>query len=311
MTTEEFIKKAKDKHGDRYDYGKLVYVKSTEKVEIVCSKHGSFWQTPHKHNQGCGCQKCAIDIIKKKATGNINKFLDKAKSIHNNKYGYEKVVYISAKEPITIVCPIHGDFKQTPDSHLRGCGCTKCSNQKTSERMLGNKKVSVQKFIDRANSIHKNKYDYSKVVFQKTQEKIDIVCPQHGTFKLTVNKHLLGKECPKCTMHGRVQNGWNTSAWEKAGVSSKNFVAYSIYIIKCTKDEEQFYKIGKTFRSIGKRIKKIEEVGYTVELLEQIVGTASDISKKEKDMHKQNRKAKYVPTVFFCGCQECYTEVIL
>lgn len=162
MTTEEFIKKAKDKHGDRYDYGKLVYVKSTEKVEIVCSKHGSFWQTPHKHNQGCGC--------------------------------------------------------------------TKCSNQKTSERMLGNKKVSVQKFIDRANSIHKNKYDYSKVVFQKTQEKIDIVCPQHGTFKLTVNKHLLGKECPKCTMHGRVQNGWNTSAWEKAGVSSKNFVAYSIYI---------------------------------------------------------------------------------
>lgn len=84
-----------------------------------------------------------------------------------------------------------------------------------------------------------------------------------------------------------------------------------IYIIKCTKDEEQFYKIGKTFRSIGKRIKKIEEVGYTVELLEQIVGTASDISKKEKDMHKQNRKAKYVPTVFFCGCQECYTEVIL
>ena len=94
---------------------------------------------------------------------------------------------------------------------------------------------------------------------------------------------------------------WKSAEWMEYICLGKSWCQFQelcclqyIYIIKCTKDEEQFYKIGKTFRSIGKRIKKIEEVGYTVELLEQIVGTASDISKKEKDMHKQNRKAKYV-----------------
>ena len=310
MTTEEFIEKAKVKYGNKYDYSKAVYTKSTDKVEIICSKHGSFWQTPHKHNQGCGCQKCAIDTIKSKATNSIDKFLAKAKDIHGDKYDYGKVIYVAAKKNVTITCPVHGDFEQTPDSHTRGCGCVKCSNKATADRMVGNRQVSIQEFIRRAGILHSSKYDYSEVEFKKTHEKVSIKCPEHGVFKLTVNKHLLGKECPKCTMHGRVQNGWSTSTWEKAGNKSANFKEYSVYVIKCKSDAEEFYKIGKTFREISERVRRIEEFGYTTELVAKIVGTAEDMSRKEREMHKQNKINKYEPLTKFCGCQECYKEVI-
>ena len=311
MYADRFIEKAKLIHGNKYDYSNSVYTRSTDKVEIICLIHGSFWQTPHKHTQGCGCQKCGLETIKKKSTGSIEAFLKKSKDVHGTKYGYDKVVYISAKQNVTITCPIHGNFEQTPDSHTRGCGCTSCANEKTAKRMTGNRRISIVEFIKRANILHDNKYKYSAVTFEKTQEKVMIECPEHGIFKLTVNKHLLGKECPKCTMHGRVQNGWKTSTWEIAGSKSKNFIAYSVYVIKCKNDTEEFYKIGKTFRSMSDRIGKIKEAGYSVEVIQHTIGTALDMSKKEKSMHRQNINTKYVPTVKFCGCQECYTEVIL
>ena len=49
--TKTFIRKALQKHGDRYDYSKVNYIKSNEKVEIICrvAEHKSFWQTPSHH----------------------------------------------------------------------------------------------------------------------------------------------------------------------------------------------------------------------------------------------------------------------
>ena len=59
LTTEEFIAKAKAVHGDKYDYSKVEYVKSKEKVTIICLEHGEFLQTPQKHLFGQGCPICA------------------------------------------------------------------------------------------------------------------------------------------------------------------------------------------------------------------------------------------------------------
>ena len=311
MTTEKFIEKAKLKHGDRYDYSKTVYIKSTEKVEIVCSKHGSFWQSPHKHNTGCGCQQCSKDTIKRKATGTLQNFLERSEVLHGKKYSYDKVNYVSAKTNVVIECLVHGEFEQTPDSHTKGCGCPKCGLEATSKRMLGNRKVSISDFIGRANTLHNNKYTYEKVMFEKTKDKVIITCKEHGDFILSVNKHLLGYECPRCAMHGRVQNGWSTSAWEKAGKASSSFKAFSVYVIKCSSDTESFYKIGKTFKCINERIKKFKEVGYTVEIVEVYKGTAAEMSTKEKEMHKENKLNKYLPTKQFCGRQECYSKVVV
>lgn len=56
--TETFIKKAKEKHGDFYDYSCVDYKGSREKVEIICPKHGSFWQRADVHLSGKGCYLC-------------------------------------------------------------------------------------------------------------------------------------------------------------------------------------------------------------------------------------------------------------
>jgi len=54
-TSEDFIKEAQEKHGDKYDYSKVVYKTSHTKVIIGCPKHGDFVQPPISDIQGFGC----------------------------------------------------------------------------------------------------------------------------------------------------------------------------------------------------------------------------------------------------------------
>ena len=61
LTTEDFIKKAKEIHSDKYDYSLVEYKKSNEKVKIICPIHGVFEQQPNAHLNYKGCFKCGID----------------------------------------------------------------------------------------------------------------------------------------------------------------------------------------------------------------------------------------------------------
>jgi hypothetical protein len=81
LTTEEFIKKAREVHGDKYDYSKVEYVGSESKVCIVCPEHGEFWQAPHTHLRGGGCPICVG-----RAKMRTSDFIKRARSIHGNKY---------------------------------------------------------------------------------------------------------------------------------------------------------------------------------------------------------------------------------
>ena len=122
-TTEQFIDKAKTVHGDEYDYSEVVYKGAQTKVKIICSKHGGFMQTPDTHSQGHGCNDCCNDKIRKTA----EQFIDKAKTVHGDEYDYSEVVYKGAHTKVKIICSKHGGFMQTPNNHLQGNGCPKCS----------------------------------------------------------------------------------------------------------------------------------------------------------------------------------------
>ncbi len=115
-------------------------------------------------------------------------FIKKANLKHNNKYNYSKVIYINNKQKISITCPIHDEFIQTPNDHLNGCGCPIC----------GSNKLNNLKFIEKAKDIHDNKYDYSKVEYVHSKSKIIIVCKTHGDFIQKPNHHLNGAGCPIC-----------------------------------------------------------------------------------------------------------------
>lgn len=132
MTTEEIIRRCKEKHGNTYDYSKVVYKGYSEKIEIICRKHGSFWQDARNHYKlGAGCPVCASNIKMDKYV-----FAKKAKMIHDDFYDYSHVDYVNNKTKVQIICPMHGVFYQSPDKHLGGCGCPKCSVTTRQQTML-------------------------------------------------------------------------------------------------------------------------------------------------------------------------------
>ena len=129
LTTNEIISLFKEKHSDKnYDYSKVNYELMHKKVCIICPEHGEFWQTPSKHLLGQGCPKCSIKNKSQRHT--TEEFIEKAKEVHGNKYGYSKTEYISAKDPSIITCKKHGDFMQCPNDHLSGHGCPRCGKGK-------------------------------------------------------------------------------------------------------------------------------------------------------------------------------------
>lgn len=128
------------------------------------------------------------------------KFVGKAVLLHNNRYDYSDVEYTSQIDKVTIICPIHGAFKQRPKHHLQGQGCPKC--------MYDNKRTGTQNFIKDSAIVHSNKYDYSKVEYVNTQTKVVIICPTHGVFEQIPSNHLKGYGCRKCS------NGNSVSSYE-------------------------------------------------------------------------------------------------
>lgn len=137
LTTEEFIEKAKEVHGDKYDYSKVEYNGNTIKVCVICPIHGEFWQTPKSHLKGCGCKICADLKNKERVRVNTDQFAERAKHIHGDKYIYSKVNYVSYRTKVCISCPKHGDFWQAPADHLFGQGCPECGRERKKHLLFG------------------------------------------------------------------------------------------------------------------------------------------------------------------------------
>ncbi len=118
-------------------------------------------------------------------------FLERSKIIHGDKYDYSKSIFTTVKNKITITCPIHGDFNQIASGHMNGQGCKICANQNKSI-------LPIEKFIEKANLIHLDKYNYSKTEYKGALEKICIICSEHGEFWQNAGSHLHGVGCPAC-----------------------------------------------------------------------------------------------------------------
>ncbi len=204
MTTEDFIRKSRKVHGDIYDYSKSEFISSHTKTSVICSDHGVFHVSPNSHQRGTGCSTCAkIKIGKKASSKAADNFLKKAQSVHGEAIDFSKVIYSTAKEKAIFICPAHGEWEARPDNILHGKGCPSCRRQKIVE---ANKKKSLQaakEFPLKGSQVHKNKYDYSKAEYISVHKKIEIICPEHGTFWQSPANHLSGENgCPDCSVFG-------------------------------------------------------------------------------------------------------------
>jgi len=186
---DEFIEKAKEKHGNKYDYNKVEYIDSKTKVIIICKKHSEFLQTPTGHLSGNGCIICKNNATTERFRSDTKEFIVKAKKIHDDNYDYSKVEYIDSKTKVIIICKKHGEFKIIPNSHLQpnNSGCIICSG----------KTYNNETFIEKSKKIHGDKYDYSKVEYKNCNEKIIIICKIHGEFLQKPHGHFNGG-CTKC-----------------------------------------------------------------------------------------------------------------
>lgn len=189
LTNEQFVSRAKVLHGDRYDYSDVQYINSHTKVNIKCNKCGRhFWQTPNSHLNGNNCPICGNYYI------DSDMFKKRAAKVHNNKYNYDKTIYVSANKKVLITCPIHGDFLQTPRSHTSGAGCPVCGK----ELNVISKRYTKDSFIKASQKVHGDKYDYSQVQYKNGFIKVLIGCRKHGYFLQQPYSHLAGCGCPKC-----------------------------------------------------------------------------------------------------------------
>lgn len=252
--TDNFIKKSNIIHNNKYDYSKINYKNTATKVEIICPKHGSFWQKAGNHYSILkqGCPDCGGSKLL-----NTETFIEKAKKVHGNTYDYSKVNYINNNTIICIVCNEHGTFNQTPTSHLDAkCGCPKCAF---------NRPISFEEFVNSANNIHNNFYDYSFCDYKNMKTKVEIICPVHGSFKMKPIKHINEKQrCIKCIR-----------ANPKIRLSTEEFVE------NCIKTHGVFYDYSQTIFTKTKSFIKI-------------ICPKHGLFKQKAELHLRG-----------CGCQKC------
>lgn len=186
LTTEQFIEKARKVHDDLYSYSDVNYAGARTKVLITCSEHGNFSQEPNSHLNGNGCPVCAWENMHLTQ----EEFIDKAVLIHDDKFKYDKVSYYDTSTAVTITCDVHGDFTQLPNTHLSGAGCYRCGRDGL--------KFTKEQFIEKARSVHRDRYDYSKLEYVNIKTKLLITCPEHGDFLQKAATHLRGSGCFKC-----------------------------------------------------------------------------------------------------------------
>lgn len=195
ISKDILIERFREVFGDEYDYSDMVFVDWNTKIRINCRIHGEFWMLPQNHLHNSGCPQCKGRKIRERQILPNEEFIKRAITLHGNKYDYSKTQYINSATKVCIICPEHGEFWQTPNSHLKGNGCRKCRDKRFGEKQI----LTTAQFIERATKKHKDvKFDYSLVEYKDTHTPIVIRCEKGHTFKQKPCDHLHGSGCPYC-----------------------------------------------------------------------------------------------------------------
>lgn len=152
LTQEEAIQKAREIHGDKYDYSLVNYKDANSKIKIICPIHGVFEQTFNHHfYRKDGCPKCKYENLSISFSLGKEEFIKKAREIHGDKYNYDLVEYKNKDTKVKIICPTHGVFKMTPRNHIHSM--QKCPYCKSSHG-----EIKIQKTLEDSNYVLNETY---------------------------------------------------------------------------------------------------------------------------------------------------------
>jgi hypothetical protein len=300
LTTEQFIDRAKKKHGDKYDYSLVKYTRSQDKVQIICFIHNIFEASPNNHLSGKGCPRCGEKNVGKILSLSLEEFLSR----FNAKFG--KFPFKIVSEFTSLTSPI---FVEDNELNLY---------KTTGQNLLSTGKLTIQSAVDkdaysikRFRLVHGNKYNYDKMTYVNADAKVKVNCNLHGDFKISPAHHLAGQGCTKCgnlksalSRKGIPSTGWGMTSWAESKERSSKFDAFKVYFVRLTDGQEQFYKIGRTFYLVSERMKAIP---YVYELIHTVPhDDPKIIFDLENHLYRTFKEYKYKPLKPFGGQHECF-----
>lgn len=287
--TEQFITIANKIHNNKYSYIEADYKGTMLKLIVTCKEHGNFFVTPNAHCmsvKNTGCPKCKFKNLGIRSSDTLESWRKKANIFHNYFYNYSKVIYVKSQQKIIIICPFHGDFFQSPHTHLKS-GCSKCGDVSVGNH----KRHTKEKFTENANLIHNNFYDYSKVIYKNNETKVIITCQLHGDFSMKPSNHTINKQkCPNCAKYG----------------FKKSFPGI-LYLMQCA----DITKIGITNTKLNIRLRDIStSFGAEFNIINTWKFKQGKIAKNLETKFLSLLRQQYQqPTAKFDGSTECFLNV--
>ena len=305
---ETFKFKANKIHNNKYTYVESSYIAQRQNTTIICPFHGVFEDTPQRHIKGKypkGCPKCPELYPKPKRVNkyqlNNEGFINKANLKHNNKYTYLKTEYVNALEKVIITCPVHGDFEQRANQHLYGNGCPDCAREATL--FSSEDKLTEQELKSKLINDNKKHIDIDfKTYTGWTYTTLKCTCPEHGEFITSAkNFHKRVHGCIDCTENLNSHSRSNYIEIAKRNMKGKA----RLYVIRCWSDDEEFYKVGITTKSIKHRFSG-KHFPYQYEIKQEIIDDAENIWNLEKVIQRLAKGLQYTPKQYFNGVTECF-----
>ena len=295
LTKECQVEKSNIIHKNFYSYEKFVYINSVIKSWITCPIHGDFEMSmsnhTHKKNPQ-GCKYCTSLVTK-------NYVIQQSNIKHNNFYNYSLLEdNITSTSIINIICPIHNTFKIKASKHYNdGQGCKQCSK-------LGRPKLNDEYYIEKLKYF---KYPIiTKLLNINSHTVLKAHCNEHGNFNIKIHHAIEDRGCPFCATENKINN-FSFSKTNFIKICNKKNSKGVLYIIKCFNENEEFYKIGITSRSIKERYSSKFEMPYKYEIIQEIIDSPENIYNFEKYLKQCNKQFKYIPLIHFPGAaSECF-----
>lgn len=259
-STPEFIRRATDKFGDRFDYSGVMYSAAKGLVSIKCPEHGVFLQSPQDHLRSKhGCPSCGERGKRTKRSHSPAKSHTSPENYLSrlslpDGYRIDMSRYVGITQGVVgVFCPIHGLTWEPPRSILiRSYPCAQCGRRKAHPRTK-----SFEDFVREARSIYGDRYEYQGSEYLDRKSTLGINCRAHGVFFKTAQKHLSGQGCPVCkhvegVLDGKFPGGYSERFFrEHPEVVDTPATLYYARV-------GRRYKIGITARDVNRRLASIQ-----------------------------------------------------
>jgi len=238
-------------------------------------------------------------------------FIKEAQEQIGSQYDFTNAVYLNLDTKVTITCPQHGVFEKTPRAILiNKQGCQQCGKRRYND-MVKTRTLTVDQFIAKSKEIHGDKYDYTKVQYKNTMQKVEIICSKHGIFEQTPNNHISGQQgCMKCfNEEKRGGLGGYTEGWF-AQYPERSHLPSTFYVLRMNCGTDRFIKVGVTIQTVKQRYSRVRQGDKYIN--KETILTRSlplrEAFNLEQKVLRELSNYKYFPNYFFDGYTECLKD---